>query len=54
MSANLSAIAYLIAAICFIMALKGLSSPTSARRYWNFWRRRPAKPFSIWVAAMAS
>ena len=31
MSANLSAIAYLIAAICFIMALKGLSSPTSAR-----------------------
>ncbi len=32
MSANLSAIAYLIAAICFIMALKGLSSPTSARK----------------------
>ena len=32
MSANLSAIAYLIAAICFIVALKGLSSPTSARR----------------------
>jgi len=31
-SANLSAIAYLIAAICFIVALKGLSSPTSARR----------------------
>jgi len=31
-SANLSAIAYLIAAICFIMALKGLSSPTSARK----------------------
>ncbi len=32
MSANLTAIAYLIAAICFIMALKGLSSPTSARK----------------------
>ena len=32
MSANLSAIAYLIAAICFILALKGLSSPTSSRR----------------------
>ena len=32
MSANLSAIAYLVAAVCFILALKGLSSPTSARR----------------------
>ncbi len=31
MSANLSALAYLVAAICFILALKGLSSPTSAR-----------------------
>jgi NAD(P) transhydrogenase subunit beta len=30
-SANLSAIAYLIAAVCFVLALKGLSSPTSAR-----------------------
>jgi len=32
MSANLSAIAYLVAAVCFILALKGLSSPTSSRR----------------------
>jgi H+-translocating NAD(P) transhydrogenase subunit beta len=32
MSANLSALAYLVAAVCFILALKGLSSPTSARR----------------------
>ena len=32
MSENLSAFAYLIAAICFIFALRGLSSPTSARR----------------------
>ena len=32
MSANLSGIAYLIAAICFIMALRGLSSPETARR----------------------
>jgi NAD(P) transhydrogenase subunit beta len=30
-SANVSAIAYLIAAVCFILALKGLSSPASAR-----------------------
>jgi NAD(P) transhydrogenase subunit beta len=32
MSANLSALAYLAAAVCFIFALKGLSSPTSSRR----------------------
>ena len=32
MSGNLSALAYLVAAICFILALKGLSSPTSSRR----------------------
>ncbi|MBC6439655.1 MAG: NAD(P)(+) transhydrogenase (Re/Si-specific) subunit beta [Rhodospirillales bacterium] len=32
MSANLTAIAYLVAAVCFILALKGLSSPTSSRR----------------------
>ncbi len=31
MSANVTALAYLIAAICFILALKGLSSPTTAR-----------------------
>ena len=31
MSANVSAIAYLIASVCFILALKGLSSPASAR-----------------------
>jgi len=29
---NISAILYLIAAVCFILALKGLSSPKSARR----------------------
>ena len=32
MSANVTALAYLIASICFILALKGLSSPTTARR----------------------
>jgi NAD(P) transhydrogenase subunit beta len=32
MSANLSALAYLAAAVCFIFALKGLSSPISSRR----------------------
>ncbi len=31
MSENLSAFLYLIASICFIMALRGLSSPTTAR-----------------------
>ena len=32
MTGNLSALAYLIAGICFIMALRGLSHPESARR----------------------
>ncbi len=31
MTANIAALAYLVASICFILALKGLSSPTSAR-----------------------
>ncbi|MSQ73829.1 MAG: NAD(P)(+) transhydrogenase (Re/Si-specific) subunit beta [Betaproteobacteria bacterium] len=32
MSANLVALWYLVASVCFILALKGLSSPVSARR----------------------
>jgi len=32
LSPNASAIGYLLAAVCFILALKGLSSPASARR----------------------
>ena len=32
MTSNLSALAYLVAGICFIMALRGLSHPESARR----------------------
>jgi NAD(P) transhydrogenase subunit beta len=32
MSANLVALCYLAASVCFILALKGLSSPVSARR----------------------
>ena len=32
MTADLAAIAYLIASVCFILALKGLSSPASARQ----------------------
>ena len=32
MSANLTGLAYLIAAVCFILALRGLSSPVTARR----------------------
>ena len=31
MSADLSALLYLLASICFIMALRGLSSPETAR-----------------------
>ncbi len=31
MSENFTALAYLVSAVCFIMALRGLSSPTSAR-----------------------
>ena len=31
MSANLAAIGYLVAAVCFILALRGLSSPASSR-----------------------
>ena len=32
MSENVSALAYIVASICFIMALRGLSSPVTARR----------------------
>ena len=32
MSENLTGLAYLVAAVCFIMALRGLSSPESARK----------------------
>ena len=32
MSANLSALAYLLASVLFIMALRGLSSPETARK----------------------
>ena len=32
MTANQVALAYLVASVLFILALKGLSSPTSARR----------------------
>ena len=32
MSASLAAIGYLVAAVCFILALRGLSSPASSRQ----------------------
>ncbi len=32
MSPNLAAFGYLVAAVCFILALRGLSSPESSRR----------------------
>ncbi len=32
MNANLSALAYLVASVCFILALKGLSSPATSQR----------------------
>ena len=31
MSTNLAAIGYLVAAVCFILALRGLSSPATSR-----------------------
>ncbi len=31
MSANLAALGYLVAAVCFILALRGLSSPATSR-----------------------
>ncbi len=30
--ANWTSLAYLVAAVCFILALKGLASPVSARK----------------------
>jgi NAD(P) transhydrogenase subunit beta len=36
MSENLTALAYIVASVCFIMALRGLSSPESARQ-GNLW-----------------
>ena len=32
MAANLTALAYLVASVCFVLALRGLSSPVTARR----------------------
>ena len=40
MSANLSAILYLISGVLFILALRGLSSPETSetRKFiWNYW-----------------
>ncbi len=36
MTENLSALAYLVASVCFIMALRGLSSPETSRS-GNLW-----------------
>ena len=32
MSSNLAALGYLVAAVCFILALRGLSSPATSRQ----------------------
>ena len=39
MSANLSAILYLVSGVLFILALRGLSSPETSRQkfIWNYW-----------------
>jgi len=39
MSANLSAILYLVSGVLFILALRGLSSPETSRQgnFWNYW-----------------
>ena len=41
MSASITAFAYLIASVCFIMALRGLSSPKTARMPKRFGLRSP-------------
>jgi hypothetical protein len=47
-SMNLVTMLYLIASVCFIQALKGLSSPSTARTGNAFgmsaWRSRPSPP----------
>ena len=39
-SANLSAVFYLVSGILFILALRGLSSPDTSRQGKLFWYRR--------------
>ena len=41
MSGNFAGLAYLVASICFILALRGLSSPETARRFAaGLWGRK--------------
>ena len=51
MSTNLAAIGYLIAAVCFILALRGLSSPATARAgnrsAWSAWPSRSSSRCSL-------
>ena len=57
MSLNVVTLLYLVASVCFIQALKGLSHPTTARlgniSAWSAWRSRSSPPLALIVKQAA-